>query len=111
MEVKEKQNKTAKQLATQKIHANEIHAKLGRPGEDRMRATLKNLQHIVKETLEVFEDWHMAKIKQKFQHKVVEEREPNPGEIIYLDLSLQKKPSYGGSKNWILIQDSDTKQK
>ena len=33
------------------------------------------------------------------------------GEMIYLDLISQKKPSYGGSNNWILIQESDTKQK
>ena len=31
--------------------------------------------------------------------------------MIYIEISSQKKPSYGGIKNWILIQDSDTKQK
>ena len=44
-------------------------------------------------------------------HKVAEERELNPGEMIYLYFSLHKKPSSVGSKNWIFIQDLYTKQK
>ena len=31
--------------------------------------------------------------------------------MIYLDIISQKKPGYGGSNNWILLQDSYTKQK
>ena len=31
--------------------------------------------------------------------------------MIYLDISPQKNPSYGGSKNCILVQDSDTRQR
>ena len=42
---------------------------------------------------------------------MTEERDLKPGEMIYLDLNSQKKPSFGGSKNWVLIQDLDTKQK
>ena len=42
---------------------------------------------------------------------MAEERDLEPGKMIYLDLSSQKKLSYGGSKNWILVQDPDTKQK
>ena len=42
---------------------------------------------------------------------MAEERDLDPGKIIYLDFITQKKPSYGGSKNWILIQDLDTRQK
>ena len=53
----------------------------------------------------------MYKRKQKYLHKVAKERDLKPGEMIYLDFSSQKEPSYKGSKNWILIQDSDTKQK
>ena len=30
--------------------------------------------------------------------------------MIYIDIFSQKKPSYGGSKNWVLIQDCDTKK-
>ena len=53
----------------------------------------------------------MEKIKHEVLHKVAEERDLKPGKMIYLDLSSQKKTSYGGSKNWILIQDLDTNQK
>ena len=53
----------------------------------------------------------MAKSKYKLLHKVAEECDLNTGEMIYLDIGSQNKPSYVGSKNWILIQDSYTKQK
>ena len=42
---------------------------------------------------------------------MAEDRDPKLVEIIYLDIISQKKPSYGFSKNYILVQDSDTKQK
>ena len=47
----------------------------------------------------------------KFMSKVAEEQDLNPGEIIYLDMISQKKPSYRSTKNWILIKDLYTKQK
>ena len=96
---------------TRKIHANKLHAKLGHPVEDMMHATDKHLHYIIKGELEVCEDCATAKIKHKLLHKVEEESNLNMGEMIYLDLISQKKPSYGGSNNWIPIQDSDKKQK
>ena len=48
----------------------------------------------------------MAKSKKKFLHKVSEERDLKSGKIIYLDIFSQKKPGYGSSKNFILIQNS-----
>ena len=30
--------------------------------------------------------------------------------MIYIDISSQKKPSYGGSKNWVIMQDCDTQK-
>ena len=64
-----------------------------------------------KGVLEVCEGCAMDKVKQKMLPNVTEEQDLNPGEMIYLDLSSKNKTSYGGSKNWILIQNSDTKQK
>ena len=54
----------------------------------------------------------MGYIKRKHNvlHKLVQERDPMSGETIYLGLISQKKPNYGGSKNRILIHDSDTKK-
>ena len=40
-----------------------------------------------------------------------EEHDLNLDKIIYIDLISQKKPSYGGSNNCIIILGSDTKQK
>ena len=42
--------------------------------------------------------------------KVAEEKYLKPGKIIYTDIVSQKKPGYIVTKNWILIQDSDTKK-
>ena len=93
-----------------KVHANELHAKLGHPREDRMRAIAKHLHYIIRGTLEVGEDFYTAKRKHKSIHTVAEERDLKPGKIIYIYIGSQKKPSYGGSKNWVLIQGCDTKQ-
>ena len=41
---------------------------------------------------------------------MTEERNLKTVRMIYLDLISQNNPSYGGFKNWILIQDSDRKQ-
>ena len=76
-----------------------------------MRATKKHLHYSVKGSLEVCEDCDKAKIKHKSIEKVTEERNIDPDEMVYLDLISQKKPSYGGSKNWILIPTQKTKQK
>ena len=53
----------------------------------------------------------MSKHKQQLLHKVSEERKLQQGEMIYFGISSQKKPSYEGYNNWILIQDLYTKQK
>ena len=93
------------------INANKIHTKLSHPGEDRMCATAKNLDYNVKGTLELCEDCATAKIKHKSLHKVAEEPYLKTGKMIYQYLIYQKKPSYGGSKNWFLIQYSDEKKR
>ena len=94
-----------------KIHADRLDAKLGHPGEYRIGMITKHLHYIVNGALEVCEDCVTAKIKHIFLHKVVEEGYLKAGKMIYIGIRLQKKPSYVGSKNWILIKDSDTKQK
>ena len=94
-----------------KIYASELQVKLNHPGEDRMRATTKHLHYSVKGTLQVCEECAKVKIEQKLLQKVAEEHYLQPGQVIYFDIFSQKKPDYGGSKNWLLIQDLDTKQK
>ena len=76
-----------------------------------MLATSKVLHYRVKGGLEVCKDCAVEKTIRKSLHKVEEERNLNPGKMIYLDLISQRKPSYGGSKNCILIQDSVIEQK
>ena len=83
----------------QKIHATELHAKVSHPGEDRMRATEKNLNYSFRGMIEVYKDCAMAKSKQKLLQEVVEERNLKPVKLIYLDITPQKKPTFEGSKN------------
>ena len=109
--IKKQENTTTRKIATRKIYANELHAKLGHNGEDKLRAKEKHQHYIIKGALEVFEDCTTVESRHKPLHKVAEEHDLNPGKMVYLYLSSQKKPSYGGSNNWILIQDSDTRQK
>ena len=53
--VKKQDNRTTKQIATRKFHANKLEANLGHPREDRMRAAVNHLHYIIKGTPEVFE--------------------------------------------------------
>ena len=106
-----KKQENTKKNATRKIHAKKLHAKIGYPGKYMMYTTVKHLHYSVERTLEVCEECTMGRIKYKWLNKVAEYRELKPVKMIYLDLSSQKKPSYGGSNNWILVQDSNTKQK
>ena len=69
------------------INANELHAKLGHPREDRMCATLKHLHYSVKGKLSICEEYSTAKSYHKLLHKKVEERDLQPGEMIYYDIS------------------------
>ena len=58
--------------------------------------------------LEVCEELARAKIKQKYIQTSAEQKDLKPVEIVYLDISSQKDPIYGGSKNWILLKYFDT---
>ena len=108
---KKQENMTTRQLTTRTIYANGLHMNIGHPRENSMRATAKNLYYRVKGTLEVYEDYAMNKINHKLLRKAMLERHLNPSKMIYLDIISQNKPSYWGSNNWILIQDSYTNQK
>ena len=76
-----------------------------------MCTTTKHLHYRMKGELDVCEECATVKTRHNLLHKVAEERNLKPGEMVYIGISSQKKPSYGGSDNWVLIKDSDTKQK
>ena len=52
-DVKKQENTTTKQIVTQNFSANDLHVKLGHPGEERMRVIVKYLHYIIKDTLEL----------------------------------------------------------
>ena len=49
--VKKQNNTTTKRISLQKIHANNIHKKLGHTREDMMGATVKRLNYSIKEMI------------------------------------------------------------
>ena len=51
------------------------------------------------------------KIRQKNIPKKNEDKSKNPGERMYLDISLMRKPSMGGRKHWVMLVDEATKNK
>ena len=55
MAVNNQEQTRIKQLKMWKFHANNIHTKLGHPGEDNMSATVNHLHDIIKGGLEVCE--------------------------------------------------------
>ena len=72
---------------------------------------MKHLYFIVKGGIYVWKDQAIENTHQNALRKVTEECDLKPGYMIYLGISSQKNPSYGGSNNWILIKYSYTKQK
>ena len=75
-----------------------------------MCASAKNLNYSIKGALDICECFATSKSNHKLLRKVAEELDLDMGNMIYIDFISQKKPSYGGCKNWIIIQDSVTKQ-
>ena len=110
-DINKQEQTTTKQLSTQSIYVNELRAKLRHPGEDRLHTTARRLYYNIRGSIEVLKDCNTVNSNKKYSCKVVEEQDLNMEKIIYFDINSQKKPSYGVTKKWILLQDSDTKQK
>ena len=91
------------------MYVNELHMNLFHTVEEKMRVTAKHPHYSMKGTLDVCEYCATKKIKQKSLRKVAEDQDLNLGRMIYLDISSQNNPSYGGSNNWISPQDAGTK--
>ena len=70
--VNKQENKTINQIATRKIHADDLHAKLRDLGEYRIHVTEKQLHYSIKGILEVCDDCTTAKSKDKPIHIVAE---------------------------------------
>ena len=109
--VNKQEQTTTKQQIAQKMHADKLHTEIGHLGEYRMCDTPNHLHYILKGVLDVCKYCATVNIKHKMHQKVADERDFKTGEMVYLEIISQKKPSCVGSNNWNLLQDSDTKQK
>ena len=109
MTAENQDNITTKQLVTQEIHANELHTNICHPREERIHTAVQDLLYIIKGTLEFLMTTLQEK-KQKILCKAAEEQDLKPGDMINLYLSSKKKPDYGESNNWIIMQKSYKKK-
>jgi hypothetical protein len=94
-----------------KIEINELHQKLGHPGEKNLLGTAKNLEMMTFRKLLVCKDCAIGKAKQKNLNQVNANKSNVPRERIYLDISSVSQTSFGRSKYWILIVDKSTRMK
>ena len=64
----------------------------------------------MKEGLDFCKYYATENINLKLLYKAAEDCDLNMGEMIYIDIISQNKPSCGDSNNYILLQISDTGQ-
>ena len=77
----------------QKKHVNKIQVKLSNTGKDRICATINHIHYIMKEGLDFCKYYATENINQKLLYKAAEDCDLNMGEMIYIDIISQKKPS------------------
>ena len=99
---------SANQDTVRKITYTKLHAHLGHPGPDRIRATARKLGFKGTGRADSCVDCAEAKAKQKSVSKTTETKSTTKGDHMYLDISSVKELSTGGAKYWALIVDEAT---
>jgi hypothetical protein len=90
---------------------DELHDIFGHPSEYILRMTIKKYNLKGDGKLNDCKACAIAKAKAKNIGKINENKTTTPGERLYLDISSVNKPSYGGSKYWLLIVDEASRFK
>jgi hypothetical protein len=103
LKVHESQNK--------KIEINDLHKKLGHPGEKKLMDTIKMMDIKTVGKLRVCKDCAIGKARQKNVNKLNEHKSIIKAERLYIDISSTSDESFGGSNFWILIVDEATRMK
>ena len=88
-----------------KLTAEQVDARLGHVNEESCLKTAKYFGWEVTGDLKNCKSYLKAKAKQKVIKKETEEKSAIPGESLFMDITLMKFSSLGGSKNWLLIVD------
>ena len=88
-----------------KFNAEYLHQMLGHTNKRTEVSTANYYNWEIEGTTSVCEQCAKAKAKQKNLNKVTEERSKEVGERLFFDITPMKHPSYGGSRNWLLILD------
>jgi len=94
-----------------KIDINELHEKLGHPEEEVTKLMGNYMKLKIKGKMENCENCGIRKMRQKNVKKGPKEKSTKPGYRIYIDITLSKYISAGGSKFWFLSVDEATHMK
>ena len=70
-----------------------------------MRRLARSMDVKITGNMKPCEHCFVSKAKQKNAPKVTETKSTVAGERLFVDISLVKFPSYGGSKFWLLLMD------
>ena len=91
-----------------KIDINELHEKLGHLGEEVTKLMGNYMKLKIKGKMENFENYAIRKMRQKNLEKVPKEKSTKLGYHMYIDITLSRHISAGGSKFWFLAVDKAT---
>jgi len=94
-----------------KIDINDLHDKLGHPEEEVTKLMGNYMKLIIKGKMENWENCAIGKMRQKNIEKGPKEKSTKPGYHMYIDMTLSKHISTGGSKFWFLAVDEATHMK
>jgi hypothetical protein len=87
------------------IEINDFHTMLGHCGSDRLERTARIYGFKLFGELKTCEQCAISKARQKNINKEWKGSSQIPGERLYIDISLIKNASYGGSKFWARVVD------
>ena len=94
--------------ANDTVTVNEYHKSLGHPNMVVTKSTVKARDvELVDDTL-MCKDCGIGKAHCKSLSREPVKRAKNPGDRIFLDISLSKTRSIGGNNNWLLVLDDAT---
>jgi len=94
-----------------KININDLHKKLGHPAEEMVKLTGNYMKLSIRGKMDNCENCAIGKMRQKNVEKGLKEESSKPGFRFYIEITVSKFTSAGGSKYWFLEVDEATHMK
>ena len=96
---------------TKTINYQDVHGKLGHPGQETTRATAASLGWTIAKEKGECESCPIAKARQKNVNQVADNKVTSPGQLMSSDISSIRTDSSTGRKYWLLVVDNYTGMK